>query len=120
MNPHMVLQLCDANGHRFFGTGPYRLLLGVEELGSLRAAAQSMGMAYSKAHHMIQTAESELGFPLTQRVIGGRGGGGSTLTEGARALMKHYEAYAEACDRAAQELFTQHFADFDPARYHTD
>ena len=32
--------LCDDTGLRFFGEGPYRLLLGVERLGSLRAAAE--------------------------------------------------------------------------------
>lgn len=120
MTPHIVLQLCDDEGRRFFGAGPYRLLLRVEELGSLRAAAQSMGMAYSKALHLIHTAEAELGFALTRRVIGGRGGGGSTLTDGARALLMHYEAYSAACDKAAQELFAQHFSTFCPAADHAD
>ena len=36
-------------GEKFFGEGPYRLLMAVEETGSLRAAALSMEMAYSKA-----------------------------------------------------------------------
>ena len=33
----------DENGMKFFGEGPARLLRGVEEKGSLRAAALSMG-----------------------------------------------------------------------------
>ena len=39
----------DDSGEKFFGEGPCRLLTAVEETGSLRAAALSMGMAYSKA-----------------------------------------------------------------------
>lgn len=39
----------DENQQKFFGEGPSRLLHAVEETGSLRAAAQSMGMAYTKA-----------------------------------------------------------------------
>ena len=35
----------DDHGEKFFGEGPARLLRGVEETGSLRAAAMSMDMA---------------------------------------------------------------------------
>ena len=38
--------LCDDDHLRFFGEGPCRLLHLIEETGSLRAAAMSMGMAY--------------------------------------------------------------------------
>ena len=37
----------DDDGEKFFGEGPARLLHGVEEKGSLRAAALSMEMAYT-------------------------------------------------------------------------
>ena len=33
----------DENGDKFFGEGPYQLLLGVERTGSLRCAAMEMG-----------------------------------------------------------------------------
>ena len=36
--------LCDNDNLRFFGEGPCRLLHLIEETGSLRAAALSMGM----------------------------------------------------------------------------
>ena len=39
----------DKNGEKFFGEGPARLLRGIEETGSLNAAAKAMGMAYTKA-----------------------------------------------------------------------
>ena len=32
----------DENGDKFFGEGPYQLLLGVERTGSLRCAAMEM------------------------------------------------------------------------------
>ena len=37
----------DDNNEKFFGEGPARLLHGIEAAGSLRAAAMSMGMAYT-------------------------------------------------------------------------
>lgn len=47
MKPKIHVMLCDDIGERFFGEGPCRLLHG-EETGSLRAAAQAMGLSYSK------------------------------------------------------------------------
>ena len=48
----------DDNNEKFFGEGPARLLHGVEECGSLRAAAMSMDMAYTKALKLIKNAEN--------------------------------------------------------------
>jgi molybdate transport system regulatory protein len=77
MKPKIHVMLCDDIGERFFGEGPCRLLHRIEETGSLRAAAQAMGLSYSKALRMVKRAEKELGFALTRKTIGGRGGGGS-------------------------------------------
>lgn len=71
----------DEQGEKFFGEGPARLLHGVEETGSLRAAAMSMNMAYTKALKLIRNAETALGFPVISRKTGGKDGGGSRLTE---------------------------------------
>ena len=46
----------DDNGDKFFGEGPYQLLLGVERTGSLRCAAMEMGMAYTKAMKLVRHA----------------------------------------------------------------
>lgn len=102
-------------GERFFGEGPYRLLLGVEQTQSLRAAAQQMGMAYTKAFRIIKNAETVLGFPLLERVVGGKGGGGSTLTPEGKELLKRYGAYRLSCDQMAERLYQEHFSGFLPA-----
>lgn len=101
--------LKDENGDKFFGEGPCRLLRGIERTGSLRAAAQEMGMAYTKALHLLKHAEAALGFPLTERSIGGKGGGGSELTPGARAFVEKYEIYRNACYEANEALYRQIF-----------
>lgn len=102
-------------GERFFGEGPYRLLLGVEQTQSLRAAAQQMGMAYTKAFRIVKNAETALGFPLLKRVVGGKGGGGSTLTPEGKELLKRYGAYRLSCDQMAERLYQEHFSGFLPA-----
>ena len=99
----------DESGEKFFGEGPCRLLRAVEKTGSLRAAAMEMGMAYSKATKLIKQAELHLGFSLTTRYAGGKAGGGSVLTPEGSRWLSQYEAYRDACMRANQALYRQHF-----------
>ena len=99
----------DDSGLKFFGQGPYRLLMAVEETGSLRSAALSMEMAYSKALKLLRNAEAALGFPLTRRTTGGRDGGGSILTPEGKEWLKKYEAYRDACVQANRKLYLEFF-----------
>ena len=99
----------DQNGKKFFGEGPARLLRGIEEEGSLRSAAMSMDMAYTKALKLMKNAECALGFPLTTRSTGGKDGGGSSLTPEGKAWLSRYEAYAKACEEVNQRMFRQFF-----------
>ena len=101
----------DDNGEKFFGEGPARLLHAIEETGSLRAAAISMDMAYTKALKLMKNAENALGFPLTQRTTGGRDGGGSRLTTAGKEWLKRYEQYRDACVQANRELYQSFFSD---------
>lgn len=101
----------DDQDNKFFGEGPCRLLHAVEETGSLRAAAQSMGMAYTKAMKLLKTAEKSLGCLLTTRTAGGRAGGGSRLTEQGREWLDRYEQYRDACIQANRRLYLEFFPD---------
>ncbi len=102
---------CDEAGEKFFGDGPCRLLHGIEETGSLRSAAMSMGMAYTKALKILKRAECVLGFPLTTRVTGGKDGGGSVLTAEGKEWLEKYEAYKNACICANRSLYQEFFPD---------
>lgn len=99
------------NGQRFFGPGVAELLERVREHRSLRAAAASMEMAYSKAWRIIHEAEEGFGFRLLDSTIGGRHGGGASLTPEAERLLADYRrfetdifAYSQA---RFQEIFPQ-------------
>ena len=63
-----------------FGPGVAVLLRKVRELHSLRAAAMSIGMAYSKAWTILKNAQQSLGFKLLDSTTGGKHGGGARLT----------------------------------------
>lgn len=101
--------LVDDNQEKFFGEGPCRLLHAVEQTGSLNAAAQSMGMAYTKALKILQNAERTLGYSLTVRSVGGKAGGGSKLTEEGKDFLTRYEEYRNACVRENRRLYEAYF-----------
>ena len=107
MQPNIRVMLFDENGERFFGEGPCRLLHAIEQTGSLRAAAQSMQRAYTKALGLVRHAEQVLGFALTERKIGG----GSVLTDEAKEFLYRYEQYRDACKQAGKQLYPQFFPD---------
>lgn len=104
-----AIYFCSDDGERFFGEGPYRLLKGIQTTGSLRSAAQQMGIAYTKAFSILKRAETEFGFALTQRQIGGKGGGGSVLTEQAKQLVESYEQYKSACQQQSRAEYQHYF-----------
>ena len=82
---------------------------GIEETGSLRGAAMSMGMAYTKALKLIGNAEKALGFKLTERATGGKDGGGSRITPEGKEWLTRYETYRDACKAANAKLYMEFF-----------
>lgn len=93
----------------FFGPGVNELLHHIDEVGSLSAAAQTMGMSYTKGWKIIHAAEIKLGYPLTVKNIGGASGGGSSLTEEGRSLMERYDAFMADSHAAVQSCFEHYF-----------
>ncbi len=92
-----------------FGPGIARLLHQVQELHSLRAAAISMNMAYSKAWTIIKNAENALGFSLLHSVTGGKGGGGAALTTEGEALLSAYDSFCDEMRTYSNRLFAEKF-----------
>lgn len=101
----------DDNNEKFFGEGPYRLLRGIEQSGSLRATAMSMGMSYTKALKLVNNAENELGIKFTTRVSGGKSGGGSVLTPEGKAWLDKYDQYKEACLKENERLYHEFYGE---------
>lgn len=88
-------------GGSVFGPGIAALCTGVQKLGSLNAAAKSMGMAYSKAWRIIKDTETALGFPLLIR----DGAHGSTLTEEGSQLLGIYASIQEKLTKESVKLY---------------
>ena len=86
--------------NKVFGPGIAQLLHRVRELRSLRAAASSMNMAYSKAWTVLRTAENALGYKLLYSSAGGKNGGGAVLTPQGEKLLEQYDEFCRRMLRA--------------------
>lgn len=106
-----VLSLRIFGEGKCFGPGVAELLRRVKEKQSLRAAAISMEMAYSKAWTIIKTSEAELGFKLLVSVTGGKNGGGASLSPEAEKLLAAYDRYCAAVGSFAAAEFGRIFSD---------
>ena len=95
-----------------YGPGVHRLLGAVAQNHSLRAAAASMNMAYSKAWTILKASEENLGFKLLHSTTGGKNGGGATLTPEAESILSAYEDYCAAVRAYGESLFQEKFRDF--------
>lgn len=95
----------EADGRLIFSDGRLRILRGVERLGSLRRAAQALGMSYRAAWGLLKVTEQALGVRLLEVTIGGRHGGGARLTPAARALVERFERVKRTVDGTADRAF---------------
>ncbi len=109
MTPATRVTLIAEDGLRFFGEGPCRLLRGVQETGSLRAAAGRMGLAYTKALKILRRAEEVTGYPLVISTVGGKGGGGSVVSPEGLTLLEQYERFRDTCRRENARAFRDVF-----------
>lgn len=106
-----VLSVRIFRDEKCFGPGVAELLRRVRSEKSLRAAAISMSMAYSKAWTVIKNSEAALGFPLLISTTGGKHGGGASLSPEAEKLLAAYDGYCTAVREFAAAEFDRAFAE---------
>ena len=69
------------------GPGKMDLLEAIDRHGSISAAARVIGMAYPNAWKLVDSLNHHFREPLVSRVMGGRRGGGASLTDTGRAVL---------------------------------
>lgn len=85
----------ECNGKRFFGPGPVELLELITDTGSINQAAKQMEMSYKKAWKIISSLNTEARQPFVVTQTGGNSGGGSIITDEAKAIILWYTALRE-------------------------
>jgi molybdate transport system regulatory protein len=76
----------------FIGPGKMQLLEAIDRHGSISAAARVLGMAYPNAWKLVDSLNHHFREPLVSRVMGGRRGGGASLTDTGRAVLEIYRS----------------------------
>ena len=91
-----------------FGDGKAELLELVDRLGSLRRAAQSMGMSYRHAWGLLRDLDGASGFAFLEH--SGSGTRSSLrLTADGRRFLKAYRRFRAPLDRAVHTRFLRVF-----------
>lgn len=90
------------------GPGKIDLLEAIRKSGSLSQAARDLGMSYRYAWLLVDSLKSAFREPVTLATMGGKGGGGVSLTAFGEALVGSYRALerdiAEVAARRLQSI----------------
>lgn len=77
-------------GENLGGPGRVELLARIAECGSITRAAKAMKMSYKAAWDAIDSMNNLAGEPLVERLTGGKGGGGTRLTQRGAQLVANF------------------------------
>jgi molybdate transport system regulatory protein len=86
------------------GRGRIDLLVQIDECGSISQAAKQMGMGYKSAWDAVDAMNNAAGTLLVERAVGGRGGGGATLTAQGRKLIEAFRLFEQEHNRFLDRL----------------
>ena len=93
-----------------FGDGRARLLERIDELGSLRKAAQEFEMSYRNAWGYLRELEEAAGFKFVERVTSsGRGQAGMRLTAQGRRFLARSRKFRHGLDETVARRFERSF-----------
>lgn len=89
---HTVRFRVDFTAGCSIGPGKVALLEGIRRTGSLRQAAQGLGMSYRRAWLLLDQINHSFATPATTATVGGAGGGGAALTAFGEELIRRYRS----------------------------
>ncbi len=95
------------NNEPHFGRGMVTLLSLIDKGYSLRGASMEIGMAYSKAWHLLTAAEKDLGYSLIIRKKGGADRKGATLTYEGKKLLEFYLSFEKKAQKTLEKLYKE-------------
>jgi len=98
------------DGQKLGGQDRVALLAAVAAEGSITAAAKAVGMSYKGAWDAIEAMNNLAGEPLVERAAGGRGGGGTRLTQRGSQLVENFRKIDEEHQRFVAHLSAQSHA----------
>jgi N-terminal domain of molybdenum-binding protein len=89
----------ERDGETLLGLGRLQLLEGIEACGSIKGAAEMLGMSYRAAWGKLKASEEALGFALVEKIGGNKSG--CRLSPEGRALAEAYTTWFRDVERVA-------------------
>jgi molybdate transport system regulatory protein len=81
--------------NKFLGGERINLLENIDELGSITKAAKAIGISYKTAWDTVNLINNMAVKPLVDRSVGGKGGGGTSLTAEGKKVIKQFKTIQE-------------------------
>ena len=81
----------EKNNKSFLGRGRIELLKKIDKYGSISKAAKEMKMSYKAAWDAVDIINKLSKHSVVEKVSGGKGGGGTRLTEYGKKLIEIFE-----------------------------
>lgn len=81
--------------NKFLGGDRIHLLEKIDELGSITKAAKEVGISYKTAWDTINMINNLAEKPLVDRLTGGKGGGGTSLTAEGKKVVEQFKTIQE-------------------------
>ena len=113
MNPKFNFWL-EIKGEVALSVWRVRLLQAVGEAGSISGGAAQLDVPYRIAWQKIHEMETRLGQKLVETQVGGRAGGGTTLTPEAQTYIAKFEQFSQESADFVNGRYQQIFTDSPP------
>ncbi len=92
----------ELDGLPVIGPGGIEILKVIDQEGSLKGAAKSLGMSYNFVWNYVRRLENILDIKIIETWRGGARHGGASLTDKARKLVELYESLTDEVERLAK------------------
>jgi molybdate transport system regulatory protein len=89
------------------GPGKIELLEHIRETGSLSQAGREIGMSYRRAWLLLDSLNTSFRAPVVSTSIGGKAGGGATLTAFGETLVDAYRKLEREFNATAAKRFAR-------------
>ena len=88
----LTLRVLGRSAPPAMGPGKAELIAHIGQTGSISAAARAMGMSYRRAWQLVEALNDTFSKPVITTAIGGRQGGGATVTPFGERLVAEFHA----------------------------
>lgn len=102
---HYKIWLTSVSGEGFMGDGKWILLKTIDNLGSLKAAADELKISYRKAWGDLKKIETFINIPVLERQRGGKNGGTTILTEEGKKLVRTFDKFHKETNIKIEKAF---------------